>query len=272
MPEEPHEVKALVKWDADLEGLLKTFRKGTRQFHKEALKRWELDYSLPNTSPQPHLIGVYGISVSKLYVVCRHIQNSIPKRDHLSYAVFSRLLLEQTAMLWHLVTKIARLYKIPESDQSDEPYIALFDAMRSAVAGSRFDWDALWQLGFAGLVAKKEKYNPSLRQTNVLTWIQNWGRTEAYIQVLYDLLCDCVHPSMGSNMLFLHFESENAHFGALQPSPLGDLMMWNSLEQVLRVQERALRILNAMRVSIERGRPAPKASSAKSDQPPSSQQ
>ena len=150
MAEKLQETKALNQWDTNLEGFLKTFRKGTQQPRKEALKRWEPDYSLPNTSPQPHLIGVYGVSVSKLYVACRHIQSSIPKRDHLSYATFSRLLLEQTAMLWHLVTKIARLYKTPKSDHSAEPYIALFDAMCSAIAGSRFDWDTLWKRGFAG--------------------------------------------------------------------------------------------------------------------------
>ena len=115
------------------------------------------------------------------------------------------------------------------------------------------------------MVAEGGKYTPDLRQTNVLTWIQNWSKDETRIQVLYDLLCDCVHPSMGSNMFFLHFESENAHFGALEPSYAGDMMMWNSLEQVVYVQKRALDILESIRASIERGKPASVASSAMDD-------
>ena len=242
-----------MKWDDSLEDLLKTFRKRTRLLRKNALQRWEPDHTGSNGGPRPYLIAVYGASTSKLSVACGHIQRSISQHDHLAYAAFARLLLEQTAMLLHIAGKATHLFPEDGSEAPDAAYEALFGAFRTAVGGSRVDWRALFKLGFRGLVDEVDKYPPEIPQTNALTWIKSWSKRDASIGVLYALLCDAVHPSKGSDMFFMHFDSPDSYFTASKPSVLGDLIVWNTLEPVVYVQKIAVGILGAFRMSITHG-------------------
>ena len=67
------------------------------------------------------------------------------------------------------------------------------------IRGSRFSWDAFVQGRFDQLSKIPEQEH--LVQVNVQTCLQKWYRDSPKLESLYDLMCDLVHPNIGSAFL-----------------------------------------------------------------------
>ncbi len=243
----------ITEWTADLERLLQEFRSDTSSLRKRARKFLHaepIQDSSGLAEVRAAVRGIYGSSISKISSSCLHVQRAIQNQDHLSYVVFSRVLVEQTAMLFGLAHKVSILFR---SDANDAMYRDVACGFTKALLGTRFDWASFWKVGIAGMVRSTQTFSPKYRQTNILTWFSKWASMEPMVAVLYELLCDVVHPNVGGSMLFFNVDSGKCGFVAGRASPLGDLIVWNTFKQIRRVQFLAVEILGAFRESIQIG-------------------
>jgi hypothetical protein len=104
--------------------------------------------------------------------------------------------------------------------------------------GTRFDWLEFFESGFRPLnerysewlrekkkdkSAKKWKPNqaPPVEQVNVATCLEKWADAEPGVGVLYDLLCDMVHPNIGSAMSITVPEEAGIRFKVRDPASEG---------------------------------------------------
>ena len=243
----------IAQWSPELQNSLRKFKAGTRHLDSEGRQHWDCELATNEDdllSLHACFRGLYGASCSKLYVACKHIQSALPRHDYLEYALFWRVMLEQTAVLVHIAVKLAPLFENGYKDDLSD----FVSSVITSVAGGRFNWNEFVRVGFEGLLTNPEARKPQLNQVNILTCVQRWGKIEPRIFLLYEILCETVHPNFGSNMLFMHEVRKSRGFSLKSPSDLGDFMVWNTFEEVCHVQGRALGGLRAMRHVVEKGR------------------
>jgi hypothetical protein len=150
----------------------------------------------------------------------------VNRLDFLAYASAARGFVEMTAILRdYVVRKYKPLFDagLRTGNVDLRQVISLHD---QHLRGSRFDWDA-WLSGNLGALfaeaqkrhSKKsdERVADSIRkkQVNVTTCVQKWAAEAPAVLVLYDLLCDFVHPNMGSNLAVASVENEHLVFGSI---------------------------------------------------------
>jgi hypothetical protein len=66
------------------------------------------------------------------------------------------------------------------------------------VRGNRFSWQAFVSKKFDGLSNVPD--DPNMAQIHVQTCLDNWYKESPQVKGLYDLLCEFVHPNLGSNL------------------------------------------------------------------------
>jgi hypothetical protein len=150
-------------------------------------------------------IAVYFDKFKQLY---QCVVTSIEQEWYLVYAQAGRSILENAATLRYYARHedFAKLRHAWQTDSMDDT------VMRNAaltldkfIRGSRFSWDAFLGGRFDQLSKKPEQEH--LSQVSVLTCLQKWYRDSPKLESLYDLMCDLVHPNIGSTFLVVRAQN-----------------------------------------------------------------
>jgi len=184
--------------------------------------------------------------VSKFAQLSEAILDSVEDQRFLVYALAGRSLIESTATLrYYLLEKYKPL--LDKASLSNEDMKMLIEIDDQHLRGGRFDWesfftqryDALKAAASKALLDKKDKSQKAHvssglpHQTNVLTCIENWGKTSPEIMVIYNLFCDLVHPNMGSTFLVASMNNDGLHFTQSRGSSMGAKIFEQSLPMLL---------------------------------------
>jgi hypothetical protein len=144
-------------------------------------------------------IAVYLDKFKQLY---QCVTTSIEQEWYLVYAQAGRSILENAATLRYYA-RHEDFVQLVHAWQAGTMNDAL---MRKAaltidkfIRGSRFSWDAFVERRFDQLSKIPEQEH--LAQVNVQTCLQKWYRDSPKLESLYDLMCDLVHPNIGSAFL-----------------------------------------------------------------------
>lgn len=146
-------------------------------------------------------LSVYVDKFKQLY---DSLAQSLLSEYYIIYAQSGRSIIENAATLRYYSRQQA--FVDLSSSQSSTGYetklldnaITLLDRL---ARGSRFSWDAFIEGRFKDLSKNPEQEH--LSQTNIKTCLTHWQKDSPNLESLYDLLCDLVHPNLGSNFLVL---------------------------------------------------------------------
>lgn len=143
-------------------------------------------------------VAVYMAKFKQLY---ESVADSLNHSRYLVYAQAGRSILENTATIRHY-SRHRDLVAIREARrQGSIPTHVLEKAITTVdrlVRGNRFTWQAFVSNKFNELSGVPDY--PEMAQVNVQTCLANWYKESPQIKGLYDLLCDLVHPNLGSNL------------------------------------------------------------------------
>lgn len=174
-----------------------------------------------------HYVDLLISSYSAKYLLfAEQLLGGVNRLDFLAYAAAARSFVEMTAVLRHfMVKKYKPLFDASvKSGRIDlRKIIELHD---QHLRGSRFDWIQWLEGDFGPLFeaakvrhTKKadEKIADGIRQkqVNITTCVEKWAAEAPAVLVLYDLLCDMVHPNLGSNLAIASVEDQKLVFGSI---------------------------------------------------------
>jgi hypothetical protein len=166
---------------------------------------------------------------------------AVNRYDFLSYALAARSIVEIVATLRYLlVNKLQPIvHDMASAAQYDSSHVKrLIKEEDVYLRGTRFDWIELFESGFRPLneryadwlIEKKKdksakKWKPGrpapVEQVGTSTCLEKWAHAEAGVGVLYDLLCDMVHPNIGSVMSTMVPQGDRIRFKVRDPSSEG---------------------------------------------------
>jgi hypothetical protein len=175
------------------------------------------------------------------------------KYDFLGYALAARSIVEIIATLRYLLRQRLQpiIQKMTGGQYTADQVIALVKEEDIYLRGTRFDWVAFFEEGFRPLnerysewlkekkrdkTAKKWKpgrTTPIVEQVSVTTCLEKWASDQPGIGVLYDLLCDMVHPNIGSVMSTMVPNGDKIRFRVRDPSSEGFALFRSSLPAFL---------------------------------------
>jgi hypothetical protein len=144
-------------------------------------------------------IAVYLDKFKQLY---QCVATSIEQEWYLVYAQAGRSILENAATLRYYARHedFAQLLHAWQTGTTNDALMRkAAHTIDKFIRGSRFSWDA-----FVGGRYDQLSKTPSqehLAQVNVQTCLQKWYRDSPQLESLYDLMCDLVHPNIGSAFL-----------------------------------------------------------------------
>lgn len=146
-------------------------------------------------------LSVYVDKFKQLYNSLAH---SLLSEQYIIYAQSGRSIIENAATLryYSRQNEFAQLFSSWQGKEYNMELhnnaIMLLDRL---ARGSRFSWDAFIEGRFKDL--SKIPDQEHLSQTNIKTCLTHWQKDSPNLESLYDLLCDLVHPNLGSNFLVL---------------------------------------------------------------------
>lgn len=143
-------------------------------------------------------IAVYMAKFRQLY---ESIAESLNYSHYLIYAQSARSILENTATVRYY-SRHSDLIAIRNARRKGpipipvlEKSIATVDRL---VRGNRFSWQAFVSKKFDELSNVPD--DTKIAQVHVQTCLDNWYKESPQVKGLYDLLCEFVHPNLGSNL------------------------------------------------------------------------
>lgn len=173
------------------------------------------------------LLAVY---VAKHAAYTENLINSLNRFDYLGYALNARAIIESTSTLWfYLNVKYPPVFQ--EGAVNFEDLLKLDD---QHLRGTRFDWERFILKEYKEMAHeviqritaknKKKKLEESIQriqnlQVNVLTCIEKWALKTPVIMILYELLCEMIHPNLGSTFLVASIQDGNLSFGRFRGIP-----------------------------------------------------
>ena len=144
-------------------------------------------------------VAVYLDKLKQLY---QCVAVSIEREWYLVYAQAGRSILENAATLRYYARHedFVALRRSWESDRMSDAVIRKAAAtIDRFVRGNRFSWDAFIEGRFDQLSTVPDQEH--LSQVHVQTCLKKWYKESPKLESLYDLMCDLVHPNLGSNFL-----------------------------------------------------------------------
>lgn len=171
------------------------------------------------------LVAVY---TAKHTAFSKNIATSLNRFDYLGYALNARCIIESIATLkYYLKAKYLPLFQLQSVNLRE--MIKIHD---QHLRGTRFDWDTFISKDFSRMaqdvVQKIKKKKDKIRettnriqnqQTNVMTCLESWAETAPVMMILYDLLCEMIHPNLGSTFLVSSLKEGQLLFGSRQGTP-----------------------------------------------------
>jgi len=166
---------------------------------------------------------------------------AVNKYDFLGYALAARSIVEIVATLRYLlVNKLQPIvHEMTTAGQYDASHVQrLIQEEDVYLRGTRFDWIQFFESGFRPLneryaewlvEKKKDKKakkwkpgrQPPLEQVGTLTCLEKWAAVQPRVGVLYDLLCDMVHPNLGSVISTMVPDGNKVRFRVRHPTSEG---------------------------------------------------
>ncbi len=146
-------------------------------------------------------VALYSAKCRQLY---HAVATSLENESYFIYASAGRAIVENAATLRYY-SRHSDLQALRTAWRTSEMCDALLrtatNTLDRFVRGNRFSWDAFIEGRFDDLTGKSS--DEALSQISVLTCLENWYREKPQVRSLYALLCDLVHPNVGSNLLAL---------------------------------------------------------------------
>jgi hypothetical protein len=166
---------------------------------------------------------------------------AVNNNDFLSYALTARSIVEIVATLRYLLVNKLQpiIHEMSVAGQYTSSHVQRFIKEEDVyLRGTRFDWVEFFENGFRPLneryaewlVEKKKdktakKWKPGrpapIEQVGTATCLEKWAQAQPGIGVLYDLLCDMVHPNIGSVMSTMVPQHDRIRFKVRDPSSEG---------------------------------------------------
>lgn len=168
-------------------------------------------------------------------LITESIINSLNRCDFLSFALLVRSNFELIASFRYIMKKKIRPFAIKSSQagtyNNKELYSEVVEPLHRFLLGGRFDWESWFQNEMNPWARLSEKYenhhkNKSKNksstpwsegmvqptQTNIKTQVEDWAKEKPLFGAYYDVLCDLVHPNLGSNLLHAEINGHALNF------------------------------------------------------------
>jgi hypothetical protein len=201
-----------MKPETRLADLLEVFRRGTEHLGRMAASldvEWKPELDDPRRLHNNYARNLIASYTSKTHEYCEGILYGLDTSHYLVYALCARSLLETVATLRYYVRReYLPLLEQPDIDLAG--FNKLIEIDDKHFRGTGFNWPAFLGRDLAQLrrdvqeVGKRGKKALDLEQpapVRVGTTIKDWANENPDVMVTYVLLCDLVHPNIGSNML-----------------------------------------------------------------------
>jgi hypothetical protein len=166
---------------------------------------------------------------------------AVNKYDFLGYALAARSIVEIVATLRYLLVNRLHpiIHEMTLAGQYDVSHVRrLITEEDIYLRGTRFDWLEFFEKGFqplneryAGWLTEKKKdrtakkWKPGraapVEQVGTTTCLEKWAAAQSGVGVLYDLLCDMVHPNIGSVMSTMVPDGNRIRFRVRDPASEG---------------------------------------------------
>ena len=228
--------------DDKLQPLLTAFEQGVEELRKLS-HEWEV-YWEPADDPvklHNHYIAVIRVSsVMKVSSLFEGTIRAVNDGNFLMYAIAARAIVEHTACLRHYFHDLypPLLTPHPPTREQMQQLIELGDR---CLRGSRFDWEGL----FAGRPSTTGPENLP-RALRVGEAIKKWDEAVPKLKVQhgYHLLCDCVHPNLGSTWLAAYVDGGRLKFARSGKMPAGYYVFWPTVPLMVSVFREFLDVLD----------------------------
>lgn len=141
-------------------------------------------------------VAVYTEKFKQLY---GSIADSLNHRRYLLYAQSGRSILENAATIRYYARHkdLIALREAKRQGSIPKPTLdAAITAVDRLIRGNRFSWDAF----ISGKFGELSKVPSGPQQVHVQACLDNWYKESPPIEGLYHLMCDLVHPNLGSNL------------------------------------------------------------------------
>ena len=172
-------------------------------------------------------MSIYADKFLQLYEA---VAESLLSERYLIYAQSARSILENAATLRYY----ARTPEMSQFRASLAPTIEMASAalanLDKLIRGNRFSWGAFLEGRPDELRAEAD--HEHLSQTHVQTCLKHWFRESPDMKSLYDLLCDMVHPNLGSNLLVLRGDSGSLVAGGTGGRPMAVHLVYPTLSGI----------------------------------------
>ena len=143
-------------------------------------------------------VAVYTAKFRQLYEA---LADSLNQSWYLTYAQSGRSILENAATVRHY-SRHGDFVALRDAQRKGPPPTTVLEKAITTVdrfiRGNRFTWQAFVSKKFDELSNVAD--DPEMAQVNVQTCLSSWYKGSPQIKGLYDLLCDLVHPNLGSNL------------------------------------------------------------------------
>ena len=237
---------------SDTKRLLDTIREGTARLRGMAQS---IDIRWDPTTPDPrklhnnyarNLVACYSTKMADLSEAALLALQSL---NYLVYALCGRAMLETVATLHYYVThEYARLLAKPSIDSDGLRKLVELDDQH--LRGTRFDWESLLAGDYSTLMrdararrqqrgnkgsSSNAKRPTTAKPVRIGDCIDRWAEEHDGVRVVYELLCDLVHPNMGSNLLVASIDSHDLYFTKHKGRPVGHTIFEQTLPLIVSV-------------------------------------
>ena len=188
-----------------------------------------------------HLRAILASTSAKHVSLSISLIEAVNKYDFLTYALTARALVEIVAAFRYMMLQKMGpiIHDMSVAGQYRSSHVkALIKEEDVYLRGTQFDWIEFFEEGFRPLndryaewLAEKKKDKQAkkwkrgraapIEQVNVSTCLEKWAHDQPGVGVLYDLLCDMVHPNIGSLMSTTVPEAEGMRFRVRDASSEG---------------------------------------------------
>jgi hypothetical protein len=186
--------------------------------------------------------------VSKFAQLSEAMLDGIKNERFMVYALAGRSLVESVATLrYYLFNRYKPL--LDKKTLTSAEMTLLLEIDDQHLRGGRFNWEAFFERRYEELTKdavhtlankrnkSKEQFKTQLlpTQTNVLTCIESWGAEEPGVIVIYNMLCDLVHPNIGSAFLVASVKDDFLYFSPSKGNSIGAQIFEQSLPLLLSI-------------------------------------